>query len=433
MYPGYVNLGCSEVVNNERAAAYAAAAGYGGDPGGPCTASATLPIDCDRCEDLPFALGHDPYTTPQNDDAPWWDPARPVSGDFLGMMGGIITGLSMSTATRTPVAYVGDGSSIGPLRRAHREVQFTVTAIARGECALSYGMEWLARSLSGDPCAGSCIGQELIMYACCPSEIPNEDFDAEIRRMYDVGLLEGPSVTERTYYDNGDIVWATVTFTLVIGNPWIYGDPLDTGDEWVSLADGVPVRTDPDQVFQRCLPPAECAADPLCPPPILPPQVPVPVSPCYPRGVGEFLVSRIRVAAEEYPLWAELVPVVEVNAGAGELRRILVRFWSNPTNGDCAEELDPCDSCGDINITYVPVGGRLSVDGRTARSVIECEDRFLNISRSVPNLFGPEGGLFSYPYFPCAGGMCVEVWVSTESVAADAQARVILVPRSDVM
>lgn len=418
MWPGYLNLACAEIINNERAATYVQP--YG------------LTIDCDRCPDLPEVLGHDPYTTPYADDAPWYDPVRGASVDFLGVFSSSIEGLSASPASREPLPLVRDGSSIGPLRRAHREMPVTVRLLALSECGLSYGLEWLSRSLSGDPCGGNCVGGELMLFACCPGSGTDTGYDAsETRYMHDVGVMEGLAVSERIYW--GEVIEAVVSFTLVAGNPWIYGEPLATGDDWVSLDEGTEVRADPDQVYQRCLPPTPCATDPECPRPPLPPRAPRPVSPCYPTGVDDFLVTRIRVASEDYPLWSELVPVVEIEPGSADMRRLLVRFWSNPQNEDCAQELDPCDACGDLNVTYVPAGSILTMDGRLSRSTIECETEGVGTAVSPPNAFGPRGGLFQYPYFPCPGGLCVEVWARADTVAADARARITLIPRADVM
>ena len=418
MWPGYLNLACAETINNERAATYVQP--YG------------VTIDCDRCPDLPDVLGHDPYTSPVGDDAPWYDPVRGASADFLGVFSSSIEGLGTSTATRTPIPLVSEGSSIGPLRREHREIAVTARMFALTECGLSYGLEWLSRSLSGDPCGGSCTGGEMFVFACCPGTGTDTGFDyAESRYLYDVGLLEAPTITERIYYS--EVIEAVITFTLVAGKPWIYGEALPTGDDWVSLADGAEVRADPDQVYQRCLPPTPCATDPQCPRPPLPPSPPRPVSPCYPTGVGDFLVSRIRVASEDYPLWSELVPVIEVEPGSSDMRRLLVRFWSNPSNESCDQQLDPCDACGDLNVTYLPAQSLLTVDGRVSRSAIECETEGVGTATSPPNAFGPRGGLFSYPYFPCPGGLCVEVWARADTVAADARARITLIPRADVM
>lgn len=418
MFPGYLNLSCAEIINNERAAIYVQAHG--------------VTINCDRCPDLPSILGHGPYTSPASDDAPWYDPVRGASADFLGVFSSSMEGLSASTATREPIPLVRDGSSIGPLRRDHREIAVTVRMFALTECGLSYGLEWLSRSLSGDACGGSCTGGEAFLFACCPGVGTDTGFDyAAARYLYDVGLLEGPTISERIYYS--EVIEAAVTFTLVAGNPWIYGEALPTGDDWVSLADGAEVRADPDQVYQRCLPPTPCATDPQCPRPPLPPAPPRPVSPCYVTGVGDFLVSRIRVASEDYPLWSELVPVIEVEPGSTDMRRLLVRFWSNPSNESCDQQLDPCDACGDLNITYLPAGSLLTVDGRVSRSAIECETEGVGTAASPPNAFGPQGGLFQYPYFPCPGGLCLEVWSRADTTGADARARITLIPRADVM
>ena len=428
MFPGYLNLGCTEIINNERVAAYVGGINQGAD----CTGAGGN-IECDRCPDLPDALGHDPYISAAVDDAPWYDPVRASSVDFLGVMGGNIEGLTDATYTRTPVPLIGGGSAIGPLHREHREMAFTVTAVARSECGLSYGMEWLARALSADPCEQGCAGAEAVIFACCPEDTAAIGIDSQMRHLYNVGILDGPTVTERVWVTES-LMWATVTFTLVAGNPYIFGEPLDTGDEWTSLAAGDLVQADPDDVYQKCLPPVPCAEDRECPDPILPPAPPAPLSPCYATGADAFRVARIMVASEEYPAWAELVPVVEVLAGSESIRRLLVRFWFNPANAECGTvELDPCDSCGDVNVSFVPAGSTLTVDGRTQRSVIECETEFLGVARSAPDLYGREGGLFTYPFFPCPGGLCVEVWALDSTVADDAQVRVQLVPRADVV
>lgn len=418
MWPGYLSLACAEIVNNERSATYVQP--YG------------VTINCDRCPDLPEVLGHDPYTSPVGDDAPWYDPVRGASADFLGVFSSSIEGLSSSTATREPLALVREGSSIGPLRRGHREIPVTVRLFALSECGLSYGLEWLSRSLSGDPCGGDCTGGEMAVFACCPGSSTDSGYDdSALRLLYDVGVMEGLTVAERIYW--GDVIEAVVSFTLVSGSPWIYGSELATGDDWVSLAEGVETRADPDQVYQRCLPPQPCATDRQCPRPPLPPKPPRPVSPCYPRGVGDFLVSRIRVASEDYPLWSELVPVVEIEAGDLDLRRVLVRFWANPQNEDCDQELDPCDACGDLNVTYIPADSLLTMDGRVSRSSITCETEGVGVATSPPDAYGPEGGIFTFPYFPCPGGLCVEIWAKEDTVADNARARITLIPRSDVM
>ncbi|WP_062214606.1 hypothetical protein [Streptomyces sp. NBRC 109706] len=415
MYPGYLNVGCNEIINNERAATYAAE--YG------------IQLNCDRCEALPEVLGHAPYSNPAADDAPWYDPIVPESVEFLGVWSNSgIDGLGMSTLTQGSQERSQGGGVPGAPRRAARDMTVVMTLVAASECALVYGLGWLSRALGGDSCSAGCRGMEMAVFACCPTA-PD---DGSLRYLYDVGVARGVQSGARQYAGDG-LVLLQVTVNLFAGNPWIYSDPL-AGEEWVPLGGGELVRQDPDQVYQRCLEPEPCATDPLCPPPILPPAPPAPVSPCYGMGVAEFRVTRLSVAADEYPAWTTLVPVIEVEPGGADMRRLLVRFWANPAGGECGvDELDPCDSCGDANVSYVPAESVLTIDGRTERSQIACETEFVGTALARPDLYGQQGGLYRYPYFPCPSGLCVEVWSLATDTSEDARARVLLVPRTDVI
>ncbi|MER6610237.1 hypothetical protein ABT282_31085 [Streptomyces sp. NPDC000927] len=415
MFPGWMCLGGTEIINNERAAAYAATRG--------------LILECDRCPELTEFLEHDPYQDPATDDAPWHDRTVAASEEFFGLLGGEITGMSEATFTRSPTPLTGDGSSIGPARRTHREITVTAAFLAASESGLSYGIGWLARALSGSGCGSSCAGMDMTVLAACPSDSP--DPDAEIRYLYDVGISEGPTVTAREWVDG--VLWGTVTFTLIVGKPGVFGPALGGLGQWRFLTDGRSEKADPDQVYEECLPTLPCATDPTCPPPILPPSPPVPVSPCYTKGVAAFRVARLQVIEEEYPAWTTLVPLIEVQSGAGTLRRLLIRFWANPANLPCEDGLDPCDACGDINVPFIPANARLTIDARTRRSMIECADQDGLISTTYPSLMGPRGGAFSYPEFPCPGGLCVEVWALTDGMGVGASARVSLVPRMDAI
>jgi hypothetical protein len=410
--PDYMDLAGVEIVNSARAYAYATARG--------------VPVRCTPCLDLAAALGDAPYIDPVTDEAPWYDPAVPESADVLGVLGLGVAGFDTSTLGRDPVELVGDGAAIGPARRAHREIGYTVLLISAGDCALSYGLEWLSSALQGNAC-GTCTGDELCVFSCCPVE-----GERELRHVYDVGLLDGPQVTATQYLPTG-VVLATVTFSLVAGTPWMYRQPLATLVDWVPLGAGALVGPiDPDQVYQQCITAAPCAQDPLCPPPPLPPAPPVPTSPCYPTGTATFRRSLISLSPLAQPAWLETVPVLEVQAGAADMRRLLVRFWANPQGNPCEMQTDPCGACTDINLPYLPAGSHLTVDGRVQRSVVECEQFPIGTATSTPTLYGPEGAVFEWPRFSCPTGLCIEVWSQADYTAPDALARVLLVPRSDV-
>lgn len=412
MIPDYLDLGCTEIVNSARAAVYAEL--Y-------CLLTA-----CDPCPGLPEAINDEPYVDPVTDLAPWYDPAVPESALFLGVMGVDAVGFSTSTRSRTPVQLVGDGAALGIARRAHRELVYTVLLLVRDECALPYALEWLAAALQGAPCEGACMGDEIGVFSCCPKG----DGLRELRHLYGVGLVDGPNVTSTRYLDEGVI--AEVTFTLAAAVPWIYREPLTTLQSWVTLADGDLVTFDPDEVYEDCVEGTPCMEDPTCPTPPLPVRAPVPVDDCYPTGVAEFRRSVVALSPVDQPGWLEAVPVLELEAGATALRRLIVRFWANPLGTDCTDVADPCAACTDIQIPYLPAGGKLTVDGRTQTAEVACSEGSVGAGTSTPTLYGAQGGSFEWPIFSCPTGLCIEILSTSATTAADARARVLLVPRSDV-
>ncbi|MEU6628478.1 hypothetical protein ABZ905_09300 [Streptomyces parvus] len=412
MIPDYMDLGCTEIINSARASVYAEL--Y-------CLLTA-----CDPCPGLPEAINDAPYVDPVTDLAPWYDPAVPESALFLGVMGVDAVGFSTSTRSRTPVQLVGDGAALGIARRAHRELVYTVLLLVREECALPYALEWLAAALQGAPCEGACMGDEIGVFSCCPEG----DGLRELRHLYGVGLVDGPDVTATRYYDEGVI--AEVTFTLAAAVPWIYREPLAGLGDWISMGDGELLTYDPDEVYADCLDPTPCLSDPLCPPPPLPVRAPVPVDSCYPTGDAEFRRSVVALTPADQPEWLEAVPVLELETGGTALRRLIVRFWANPLGSDCMDVADPCAACTDIQIPYLPPGSTLRVDGRTQTAEVTCAAGSQGSVTTAPTLYGALGQSFEWPVFSCATGLCIEILSTAATTSADARARVLLVPRSDV-
>ncbi|BBA98372.1 hypothetical protein RVR_4528 [Actinacidiphila reveromycinica] len=412
MIADYADLGCIEIINSARASVYAE--------------KYCLLTSCEPCPGLPEAISDEPYVDPVTDPAPWYDPAVPESAQFLGVMGLTVAGFSQSTRSRDPVQLVGDGAALGIARRAHREITYTVLLLVLDECALPYALEWLSAALQGAPCEGSCVGDELGVFACCPTG----DGTRELRHLYGVGLMTGPEITSARYLDEGII--AEVTFTLAASVPWIYREPLQTLTDWVSLSAGTPVTLDPDEVYGECVEATPCLEDPECPPPPLPVRAPVPVDPCYPTGEDDFYRSVLSLSPVDQPGWLEAVPVLELETGGSALRRLIVRFWANPLGSDCMDVADPCAACTDIQIPYLPPGSTLRVDGRTQRAEVDCPQGPLGSSTSTPTLYGPLGRSFEWPIFSCPTGLCIEILSTEAATAGDARARVLLVPRSDV-
>ncbi|THA54224.1 hypothetical protein [Streptomyces sp. A1136] len=412
MISDYADFGCTEIINSARASVYAR--------------SACLLTDCDSCPGIPAAVNDPPYTDPITDEAPWYDPAVPESGRFLGVMGLDVVGFSRSTLSRDPVQLVGDGAALGVGRRSHREVTYTVLLLVLDDAALSYALEWLSAALQGAACGGGCQGAELGTFASCPTG----DGTGELRHLYGVGLLNGPQLTSARHLPEGII--AEATFTLAAAIPWIYREPLQTLTNWVNLASGALVTLDPDEIYEDCVEAEGCLEDPLCPTPPLPFRAPVPVDACYPTGSAQFRRSVIALAPVDQPEWLETVPVLELDTGSLALRRLIVRFWANPLGTNCMEVADPCGACTDIQIPYLPANSKLIVDGRTQLAEVECNSGSLDSATSTPVLYGPQGGSFEWPIFSCPTGVCIEILSTSATTSANARARVLLVPRSDV-
>ncbi|MEU2487022.1 hypothetical protein ABZ593_20740 [Streptomyces sp. NPDC012617] len=412
MIPDYADLGCTEIVNSARASAYAQ--------------KYCLLAGCEPCPGIAEAVADEPYVDPVTDPAPWYDPAVPESAMFLGVMGVDAVGFSNSTRSRTPVQLVGDGAALGIARRSHRELVYSVLLLVTDQCALPYALEWLSAALQGAPCEGSCSGDELGVFACCPTG----DGTRELRHLYGVALIDGPNVTSTRYEPEGII--AEVTFTLAAAVPWIYREPLAGLADWITLRSGSLLTFDPDEVYDDCPEVTPCLDDPLCPAPPLPVRAPVPVDPCYPTGAAEFYRSVVALAPVDQPEWLEAVPVLELGTGATALRRLIVRFWANPLGSDCMDVADPCGACTDIQIPYLPAGSKLTVDGRTQRAEVICPQGALGTATSAPTVYGPQGQSFEWPVFSCPVGVCIEILSTSATTAADARARVSLVPRSDV-
>lgn len=416
-----MDLAGQEIVNSARAAVYAARAG--------------LSVKCEPCMSVADAVGDDPYEDPVTDGAPWYDPTQPESAEFLGVLGLGVAGTGSAPVSRSPVALIGDGSALGPLRRTHREVAFTVGLITQSQAALSYALAWLASALRGGACAGAaCQGDEMCMFSACPGSTLGAAGlvgDTELRHLFDVGLLDGPTLGEVKEFSSGLLV-AEVTFTVAAGKPWIYREPLvSLSNDWVSLAAGDSLTFDPDSVYDQCAAPTPCLDDPLCPAPVLPPRPPVPVSPCYPTGSARFARTVVQLDALAAPDWLEMVPVLSVATGSLAMRRLIVRFWANPQNLPPDQVTDPCSACLDISVAYLPAGSTFTLDARVQRASVDCPTGVLGSATSTPVVYGPQGQQFEWPVFSCPTGLMIEILSAWDTTAPESRARVELIPRQD--
>lgn len=121
---------------------------------------------CDDCEGLDEALG-ETYIDPVTDNAPWYDPTDPETGDFYGIYPLAFEGIDDSTRTIESAELSGDGSVVVGSRYTGKDIRVSGMAFAKDEAALYAGMSWLDSALNGTE-EGRCFGDRLNVYSSCP-------------------------------------------------------------------------------------------------------------------------------------------------------------------------------------------------------------------------------------------------------------------------
>jgi len=172
MYDGYVYFNNTEIANNERTVAYLLGDPLGGFPGLKSPSTSVTPncgcnlghlLWCDQGAGTDGA-----YTTPELDEAPWYDPAVPESAEFAGLFITKTEGWD-SVVSRSVIEGAIGGSALGPLRFTGRTVTFEGWLRAKTCCAAEYGLQWLTEALVGNTLCQDCSLADLYMVKCCPS------------------------------------------------------------------------------------------------------------------------------------------------------------------------------------------------------------------------------------------------------------------------
>ncbi|AEM88790.1 hypothetical protein [Streptomyces violaceusniger] len=473
-YLGFAEYGGVEILNEARTYAYSQRSGLG--------------MMCEPCDGLLPALGSPSYSTPKGDRAPWYDPHFPESQRVIGFLGMDMVGFG-GTGVRNPTEAVGDGSVIGPLRMAHREIHITLAVLALDHCALVYALGWLSHVLRGNSCQNNeCSGLTFCLYACCPQD-DNGDTPGQrsryMRHFMDVGLLEGPNQISLTGGQTGGsggdssltaggsggtsgsgtvtqisggatagcqgfggarggaAVATGIEFSIVAGKPWAYADSIRVVD-WAKFVKGSKVTTfDPDKQREDCAQQQregpKCEDNPHCPFPAAVPKVPVPVDRCYPaRPYGAWRTIKT-VSPLGIPRQAEGVPYINIETGSQPLENTLFRFYQNLQGRDCTQNrIDPCSACAELFIPWLPSNASIQIDGRSQKAYSRCRQkdprqRFVTTTQRIA-LIGPGGTSFQWPVFPCGTGFCIEIVTSqqvTVKNASGANVRVNIDPQAE--
>jgi len=422
VFDGWLSFGGNEIINNARVWAYN-------------NALAITNLKCGPCPTLVRAVKDQPYTTPEADDAPWYDPAVPESAGFAGAFGLRIAGMSNGVSAQQLSELPGGGAQLGPLRRSPKEIAVDVVLLAKTDCALSYGFAWLAAALRGVQCGASCTGQQLCFFTCCPPDCPLPDEgepdtcgDAQYRTLLDCGVISPPVERSRRKVPGGWL--AEVSFGFSSGNPFIWRDPilLATGPTGGTQ---LPNYNDPG-VPAACIETADCVRDPLCPAPLAPLLPPPVLDLCYPTTPFTARRWLISLPGGNVPVWHEKVPYVRINPGSFDLRRLTIRWYVNPLDRDCATQLDPCSACAEIQVPYLPRNAWFTLDGRTETAWVDCPGG-PGLAQAYPPVYGRGGSEFQWPVFGCAVPQCLEILALDSSVAADARWEISTVVREEAV
>ena len=345
-----------------------------------------------RCNapELREALGHSEYTTPQDDDAPWYQGNRPAAERFYGLFPLGTQGADDSTRSMNVTELIGDGAIHTMPRHGSREIRVTALAVAADGEAMAEGLAWLRSVLAGEDCADpsqlGCTGKDVVMYSAKPTDIVEEETFR--RYFYESEVTEGPLVT--TQYPSKVGVLVAVEFTITAGRPWAFTARTSVA----TLAmDAALNFTDP--VGEDCAPtnPAydNYVDDPFFTAIARPPQPPV----IAPPNILNITSWRRRTALIPPYLtqrWGRVTPSVHVSV-TGAVQYLRIRFYRD-SNG-----VSGCDYDAEFLVSYIPAGAILSLDSIRRTATLTLSD-----GRVVPAghlLFGSDGRPFRWPSLGC--------------------------------
>lgn len=430
-------LNGAEILNSQRTIAY--------------INNFNLPIEVDQecwCPSILDLLGEsgctpsptgtvdpDGYSFPSTDPAPWYDPAIPESGDFLGFLMTEFDGLG-STYTRSTFDILSGGAILGKLRAQARTLTWRGFMFGRTCCATEYGLRWLTAQLAGTGGCNDCNDNELDILYCCPEvtgNVPSPSCGARdpddparscetgellpsgdippfsqsaaedaFRTFHKVGLFDGPTrgivraLGCGSCEDSGGGCLMEFEFTLIAGNPFMHRDPVIVcptmtftpcttctgqtqadGDFWKKLTTTVYPATEEDadiceDKLACTASPADCNQDPSCPIAELP-TVPEFIDPCGCEAL--FVTERCcHISNDVYGKFFEGVPQIEIYSGDKPLYNVTVKFYENPQERDCDDNdlFDICNLCDSLTVRYIPEDSCLTIDGLTKRVSITC-------------------------------------------------------------
>lgn len=461
-------LSGQEIVNSARTLAYLEN-GYG-----PPSMQVNGGCFCSNIREL-IECDSEPYVSPEVDGAPWYDASVPESADFAGFLPVEIEGLG-STYSRTSADKITGGAALGRLRPGPRTIIWRGYLFGRSDCAVRFGLGWLTANLAGSGCE-ACGGEELDILVCCPDladsppvsgcsslpEVNRPDLcppytnpDA-FRTLKNVGLIDGPKILSQRKTGCGsscgndscedDTLIMEVEFSLMAGNPYLYGCPVClcvdlplpavtegdcatdpfweklTGAQVAEIAAAVASGSPSPCLGDVCDPEPDCTTtDSECRPADLPTIAPFtdncfcdplhPVQTCCP------------IPADAFSQFFEGAPVIEIFSGSAAMRGTTIRFFENPKDLECCDvSEDACLNCDSLNIRFIPAGATMTIDGTNRTISVLCRGSVVPI-RAEHLTVTP----FSWPILQCTN-YCICIETDGVALSPDATVTVLITPR----
>lgn len=145
MFEGYLALGSSELINAARTEAYVAHQAPG------------MSFKRRQLESslLHLALGDDKYESPAIDDAPWFDPRHPETGEFYGLYPLELQGFEDSTLTAAATELLSDGAVVGSQRETSRSLRVHGLLVGTSEAGVQAGLAWLMNVVRDPGCSAA--------------------------------------------------------------------------------------------------------------------------------------------------------------------------------------------------------------------------------------------------------------------------------------
>ena len=393
MFNGYLAIDGVEVLNVARAAAYVRAF------------LPTVEIKCDT-PTLPEALGHSPYTAPDDDNAPWYLGDRMPGREFYGFYPLKIEGAEDSTYSVQVTDLSGHGAVMTSPRYGAREMRFVADGFAANEEAMEEGMRWLRDILSNRD--GSCPGRTAQLFSSAPAD--SVAAYEKARTFHRVDVSEAPAVTSKLNSKAG-VIWR-VEFTLTAGVPWPFTSLVPAGD--LDMDTGTNFS---DPVGEDCSVNADAYDDhvddpyftgisrPPRPPVILPPNI---------LEISSWRRKTLTIPPITSKRWGRVAPVINVMVGPDDAQFLRLRFYR------ASEGVTGCGFDGEFLVSYIPANSILTIDTITEETSLSLPD-----GRTVPAghlLFGSDGRPVLWPSL----GQQLEYTMTADLMPAQSGVQVIL-------